>query len=221
MPAFSRRPLAPRFTVFTTAICCLFLLVGCGGSGAATRTTPTTIASPVVASPVASPIPTATATPTATPYPTPPPSPLVDTVDALLADEQGVFGILITTPDGKIIYSRNADTPFVTASLYKLVLIADMYRRRERGRLSFDQTIELKAEYFYDWDPASEMYFDKADIGSFWRIDDLLWVVGVYSSNVGARALLSLTSTSALNQTAQKIGMTHTVLLTDLQDMPN
>ncbi|TXG82208.1 MAG: hypothetical protein E6R14_07010, partial [Thermomicrobiales bacterium] len=88
--------------------------------------------------------PTDTPMPTATPTipPTPefidgiPTSPEQTATTALLQGEQGVYGVMAFGPDGRIIVTRNAHVPFVAASTYKLVVMADILRKVEAGELS-------------------------------------------------------------------------------------
>jgi hypothetical protein len=42
---------------------------------------------------------------------------LATTIDALIESEPGVYGVVVMRPDGDVLYTRNGDTPFVSASL--------------------------------------------------------------------------------------------------------
>ena len=54
--------------------------------------------------------------------------------------------------------------PFITASLYKLVLMADILKRVEQGELSLDDPVTLRHELFLDGDDG-DTYFTSEDIG--------------------------------------------------------
>jgi beta-lactamase class A len=135
----------------------------------------------------------------------------------LLRDEPGVYGYFVLDADGNIVASRNSTTPFITASLYKLILLADIYQRIEDGALESNQWILLEGMAF---DIAGDMYFAFDDIGGWFTLEDYLFAVGAYSSNAAARTLLRLTSPESLRNTALAIGMERTYLFADPADLP-
>lgn len=151
--------------------------MGCGGSienGAAPDPTGTAVIAPPA---------TATSTPIETPTeasePTPLPSPTIAvdpvvsvTVSKLLEGQTGVFGIVITRTDGTIAYQQNENTPFVMASLYKLVLLANIFEKRENGELSFDQEVELLPEYYPEPGDFADSVYDESTKGSTARVED-------------------------------------------------
>lgn len=141
-------------------------------------------------------------------------------VEHLVGGQNGVVGIVLTRPDGTIAYQQNADTPFVAASLYKLVLLADIYKKRENGELSFDHVVELLPEYFPEEGDYADSIYDQSTIGSRVPVDDLLFYTGAFSSNVAAKALLSLTTTSSLDETTIELGLVDTYLFIDPETLP-
>lgn len=186
--------------------------------------TPQAAASPSAATPPATPMATPVTGPTppvATPAPTPaitvPDTPEQHLAEEYLANEPGVYGFVVLEADGTAVVSINSQTPFVTASLYKLILMADIYQRVELGTLSLDDTIVLEA---YVYEEALDNYFAWEDVGSAFTVREYLYAVGAWSSNVGARMLLTLTSPGAMRNTALAIGMTDTYLFTSLGDVP-
>jgi beta-lactamase class A len=198
------------------------LMTACGGSGNGApkpTATPTTTPTPVVP-----PNPPATATsaapPTAAVTSTPVPTVSVDpklplAIAKLLKNQDGVFGILLMHPNGAVEYQLNADTPFIAASLYKLVLLANIFEKREHGELSFDQDVELLPEYFPEPGDFVDSFYDRTTVGSTPSIDDLVFATASYSSNVAAKALLSLTDTASLDRTTLALGLEDTYLFID------
>lgn len=136
---------------------------------------------------------------------------------ALLTDEPGVYGFVVLAADGTVVASRNSTTPFITASLYKLILMADIYQRIEGGEFTSDATIVLEEHNF---DEAGDMYFSYDDVGTAFPLQEYLFAIGAYSSNAAARSLLSLTNPEALRATAVAIGMDQTYLFIDLTELP-
>jgi hypothetical protein len=215
-------------TLFLTGLL-LLLSTACGTSEppSATIVPPTQAASPT-------PVPTfppPTPQPTVVPSPTPEPenslvprlAAIPDTPEqrlatALLEDQIGVYGFIAVEADGTIVASYNSELPFITASTYKLLVMADIYRRIELGELALDQYIVLDANVYFE---AFDNYFTQGDIWSSFTIQEYIFAMGAYSSNVGARTLMTLTDPEALRETALAIGMEDTHLFVDLADVPN
>jgi beta-lactamase class A len=122
---------------------------------------------------------------------------------------------------GTISYSRNADTPFIAASLYKLVLLADVYRRIEDGELRLTNQVQLLPDYFPEPTDLQDSYFLQDSIGATVTVNEALFATGAYSSNVAAKALLTLTDANALQATAETIGLDHSYFFVDPSDLPD
>ncbi|HET9662228.1 MAG TPA: serine hydrolase [Thermomicrobiales bacterium] len=169
-----------------------------------------------------------TDTPIPTPTPTVPPTPeFIDGAPTspeqiaatnLLQGEAGVYGVAVLGSDGRLIVSHNAHLPFVTASTYKLVVIADILSKVEKGELSLDQTYTLDPALFAAG--GGDMYFANSDAGSEATLQDLLFAAGAYSSNVAGLTMLTLTTPESLRQTAEAIGMHETWILSDPATLP-
>jgi beta-lactamase class A len=204
----------------------IVLLSGCGDTGGGTddasqgSVTPADTVAPNDAAAI---VPTPSG-------PTPRPSPTIErdpqdpqiarAVEELLSGQQGVVGIVLTRPDGTIAYQQNADTPFVAASLYKLVLLADIFKKRENRELTFDQDLELLPEYFPEEGDYADSVYDQRSVGSLVPVEDLVFHTGAFSSNVAAKALLSLTSTSSLDETTIELGLVDSYLFIDPTTLP-
>ncbi|MGN6031814.1 MAG: serine hydrolase, partial [Thermomicrobiales bacterium] len=115
------------------------------------------------------------------------------------------------------ICSRNSDLPFMTASLYKLILMADIYRKIEHGSLGQQDLIELDWSVFSD---DGEAYFGWDQIGNAFTVQEYLFAAGAYSSNAAAWTLFTLTSTDDLAETVAAIGLTRTYMVVGLSSIP-
>lgn len=205
------------------------LLTACGTAKPVIPAQPTATPSPEIAQ-VVTPIftvpPTNTPLPTGTPTipPTPefingvPTSPEQSATIQLLQGEPGVYGVAVLGPDGKLLVSHNAHLPFVTASTYKLVLMADILKKVETGELSLQQTYPLDPALFDAGE--GDMYFPDDQAGTMATLDDLLFAAGAYSSNVAGLTMLKLTTPESLRETAEQIGMNETWLLSDPTSLP-
>jgi beta-lactamase class A len=135
----------------------------------------------------------------------------------LIADETGVYGYVVLEADGTVVASINGTTPFITASTYKLILMADILWRVESGMYDLDDTLPLTYEALGDW---GDNRFTEDDLGSEFTIEEYLYAVGVWSSNAAAHVLLTLTTPEMLRMTAKVIGMEDTYLLADPAELP-
>src|SRR5690606_12211874 len=115
-------------------------------------------------------------------------------IESLLADWDGVIGVVLIGTGGERVFEQNADLPFVSASLYKLVLLADIVRRIEQGDLVGTDRVQLLPEFFGTENGLEDSYFPATWINEMVPIDTLLFAAGAYSSNVAALALRSLTT---------------------------
>jgi beta-lactamase class A len=179
---------------------------------------------------------TATAAPTQSPGPTTPSVALEPTsappylqandpdvaaaVDGLLANYDGVYGVLVTKADGAVLYSKNSETPFVSASLYKLVLLADIYRKLDAGTL--DRAKELTVlKRDFEPDDGVDSFFTEENVGQSFTIERLLFATGAYSSNVAAKMLLTQTDSQSLANETVLLGMTGTHLFVKPDQLVN
>ncbi len=209
----------------TVALAVAGFLSGCMESGESPLTTKQPGAAPTATSGSASVTPALgmSASPVTLPG-TPTSNARSDAVAHLLEGERGIIGVVMARPEGDMLVSRNADTPFIAASLYKLILLADIYRRIEAGELALSDSLVLRRDYFPAAGELPDGYWDEDALGSSVTVEEALFATGAYSSNIGARALLSLTDTASLNAMAQRLGLTSTHLfvadLDQLADWP-
>lgn len=120
-------------------------------------------------------------------------------VDALLADEPGVFGVVVMTPAGQTLYSRNSEAPFVAASLYKLLVMATVYELEAAGKITLEEPV-----------------------GGWVSVGDALFAMIVYSDNDASHTLLDrVGGIAVVNQTAQALGLDHTRIFVDPTTLPD
>lgn len=172
-----------------------------------------------VPSPTPPPSPTPTQTPIVPPTPVVEDSQLATLIDNLLSQEAGVFGVIVLDENGQHIYARNAHTPFIAASLYKLVLFADILARVETGEIGLADPLWLDPLFFDNDAEDSDSYFLPESQGEETSVETALFAAGAYSSNVSARALMTLTTEAQLTEMAQQLGMTDTFFKVDVNDI--
>jgi beta-lactamase class A len=178
--------------------------------------TTSTIAPPPTETSIAEPEPTSTAEPA----PQIAQSPLVETIDGVLESETGVYGVVLLNANGEYQYVRNGDVPFVAASLYKLVLLAEIYAMIEDGQVALTDSLLLKPEYFESEFDEEDGYYVPSDAGAETTVEQALFGAGAYSSNIAARTLMDLTSLENLRARAESLGMPDTYFNVSLADVP-
>ncbi|MGE3798894.1 MAG: serine hydrolase, partial [Thermomicrobiales bacterium] len=134
---------------------------------------------------------------------------------ALLDGESGVYGVMVVDQQGLLRYSRNARLPFISASLYKLVLCADILRQVEAEALRASDLLPLRSAYFIESQMPDGGY-DYDAIDSEITLSEALWATICVSSNVSAMALLALTSPEQMNRLGLELGLSTTIFASDL-----
>lgn len=136
---------------------------------------------------------------------TPEPADLAALIDGLTPQDGGVYGFLVHDPANGQLYASNATVPFVAASLYKLPLMAHIYKLADQGLISLYEQLVLDEWY---WSEGDDSYYDHAWLGASVSINELLFAMGAWSSNVAAWALSTLVYWPDVQETAWEIGMT-------------
>ncbi len=137
---------------------------------------------------------------------TEPANTLVAEIDRLLSDRTGDYHVVVSGLDGTLSYDHRAGEQVQAASLYKLLIMVEVFQQVEDGLLLMEDPVELDADFFaeagYD-DP-----FGPETVGSTVIVDDLLRPMVMYSSNVAGYALLDLVGNWNVNATARAYGLT-------------
>jgi beta-lactamase class A len=223
----SQLPLPRLLVAVGLLLCAAIVLASCSGTGgpvhsAMIQASPISTQTPqIIVTPMITPAPTATAT--ATPTATPVIAYVPDTYEqtaarSLLNSQAGVYGFAVLAADGTVVSAYNSTVPFVTASLYKLVVMADIFNRIEQGELSLDQDVYLEERFF--WEGDGDLYFPWTRAATWVPMSEVLYAVGAWSSNVAAKTLLTFTNAQSLRETAVAIGMERTYLFASPWDLP-
>src|SRR4051794_32831741 len=69
-------------------------------------------------------------------------------IETLVEAQAGVYEVVVIDPLGSTLYARNATVPFISASLYKLPLMATIYELIEDEQVSLDQPLDLEEWYY-------------------------------------------------------------------------
>ena len=190
----------------------------------ATATVPTATAT-VDSRPTGAPTPTATrvaaSTPTEAPETATPEAPTLEAtatpeqpaardvlaaeIDALIEGREGLYEVVVGPP-GAQLYERNAGEQVQSASLYKLLIMVEVYHQLDAGIIAPDDSVFLDAGFFKE--AGFDDPFGPNEIGSTVTVEELLRPMVALSSNVAAFALLDLVGNVNVNRTAAELGMT-------------
>src|SRR2546426_3077326 len=126
---------------------------------------------------------------------------LVQQIDGLVRTFPGGSGIWIGDPlSPSPLYTRNADTEVVAASLYKLGILAEAERRVDAGELHYNDTVVIQDE-----DITEDGSFE--DAGTELTLDEALEAMITVSDNGTALALWHILGGANIDSTLQKAGV--------------
>lgn len=126
---------------------------------------------------------------------------LVQQLDQISASFPGSVGLWIADPNAaKPLYSRNPDERIITASLYKLGVLAEAERRVENGELHYSDIIVIQPE-----DITQDGSFEEA--GTELTLDQALEAMITISDNGTAQALWHLLGGQNIDASLAKWGI--------------
>src|SRR5216117_4085138 len=126
---------------------------------------------------------------------------LVQNLDQLVSSFPGGAGLWIADPNSsKPLYSHDADEPVITASLYKLAVLAEAERRVDAGQLHYSDIITIENE-----DITEDGSFEVA--GTELTLDQALEAMITISDNGAALALWHVLGADNINATLRNVGI--------------
>lgn len=130
-------------------------------------------------------------------------------VEERVGGYSGVAGVYVRDLDADLGYGVRADEEFFSASIIKVPVMVAVYRKVERGELSFSQQVELREG---DWAAgAGWLQWEKA--GTEQALGDLLLLMMTQSDNVATNALVRLVGGKEhVNEVARSLGAENTLL---------
>jgi beta-lactamase class A len=137
-------------------------------------------------------------------------SPAGTAAEAALATFTGTAGLAIVDPRSGAIYEHDSARIFPAASLYKLLVLVEVYRQVSAGTLSLDNaTITIGDEDLVDGG-------NESGSGSTLSVREAVERMITVSDNSCARALLRSLDGRRVNATAAELGLRDSVINTEL-----
>lgn len=126
---------------------------------------------------------------------------LIVQVDGLVKNFPGDSGVFIADPlAAQPLYTHEADVVFVTASLYKLGILAHVESLVDQGKLTYTDTIEIQPE-----DITADGSYELS--GTVLTVDQALEAMITVSDNGTALAFWNTFGPANINATLQKLGL--------------
>ena len=126
---------------------------------------------------------------------------LIIQIDGLVKGFPGDTGIYITDPlSPQPLYTHDADVVFITASLYKLGILAHVETLVDQGKLTYKDTIEIQPE-----DITEDGSYEVA--GTLLTVDEALEAMITISDNGTALAFWNTLGPANINATLQGLGL--------------
>lgn len=129
------------------------------------------------------------------------------TIGLSLGDGAGAFGVMVVNLSDGRYAALNPDRSFYAASLFKLTVMYEVFRQREMGTLSFDETI-LYSPFYQKYDLAAAPMRVCSDVSVARAVEQMITV----SENVSAVLLQDRVGAAAIDQDMAALGLGATTL---------
>lgn len=134
----------------------------------------------------------------------------------ILDKQPGRYGIYAKNLRTGTTIAYNEHLSFPSASLIKVPIMIEIFRRVEEDNLSLDQTLTLRAE---DRVPGSGVLHDLTP-GTSYVLRDLTTLMITVSDNTATNLLIDYCGVETINHTTQSLGAHNTELVRKLQRVP-
>jgi len=132
-----------------------------------------------------------------------------------LSGIEGQFGVYIEDLNSDDKYEFNGQHSFLTASLYKLFLLAAVLKEVENGQLSLDDGLSWSKSALIEAYGELDFGYEEVSETINYSVDEALMRVGRISDNFASIMLAEKIGWEKLQQVADKLGVSGTVLTGD------
>ena len=139
----------------------------------------------------------------------------MSSTDETIAQVPGIVGLAARHFDTGAQIRRNADTPFFTASTFKVPLLAALFRQVDRGRIDLSQRVELTDAMRV---PGSGV-LKELEAGLRPTVRDLATLMIVVSDNAATDLLYEMVGRNSLGATVREMGMAKTRIPMSTRDL--
>lgn len=134
-------------------------------------------------------------------------------IEEALANMEGHFSIILKDlQKGRLLYARDADRVVPSASVIKVLILAEAFRQVMSGRLNLYQKLCVSDEDRVEFSLISEMDMN------LYSLNDLLILMMTISDNTATNVLIDLLGMDNINDMAVGIGLKDTALKRKMMD---
>ena len=135
------------------------------------------------------------------------PDDVVDGIKELVETFKGICGVYVEPLEGGATYGINQDEEFIGASVNKVLIMAQVLREIEEGKLDFKNEYRLQKKDIQNYGTGSMRY---ASLGAVYTIEELLRLTGKSSDNTAAHVLNLMLGKNKLNDFIKELKMEKT-----------
>ena len=132
----------------------------------------------------------------------------IERVHELIGTVHGRLGVYIACPETGESFSHNAEEPMLAASVIKLCVMLEAFRRREEGTLDFNAPVTVRPEDKLPSCGALTYLHDGLTV----TVGDLVTLMIILSDNTATNLLIDLLGEERINRTIRETGLKHTEL---------
>lgn len=135
-------------------------------------------------------------------------APLPEPIAALVAEVPGRVGLYARSLGDGRVWARDADRAFTAASVIKLLILAELYRRFAAGDLSPEEPVAVPAEAFVEGSGVLRHLHPGLEM----TLRDLGVLMVIVSDNVASNLLIDRLGMDRINGLARALGLHRTAL---------
>jgi beta-lactamase class A len=138
-----------------------------------------------------------------------PDSELQAIIEEVVSELPGTWGVAVKKLDTGQYASYNGDVQQVSASLYKMWVLCELYRQAKEGIVSLDQSVTVTSEDAYYDALIGELRLPAGNVITLWQAARLMVQV---SDNTSAALLVRVLGPNSINRHMKELGLNDSIL---------
>jgi beta-lactamase class A len=140
---------------------------------------------------------------------------MADRIEQIAAAVPGTLGYCVTTLDGAVVFSRNADESFPQASAIKIPIMLEVLAQREAGNLDWNEQIRIAKG---NQVTGTGVLCELSDGGSKLSLGDLCVLMILLSDNTATNILIDHVGMQYVTRRMESFGCPNTMLRRVMMD---
>lgn len=139
---------------------------------------------------------------------------MIDKIKEEIDKFKGVCGVVIKNENTKEYYAYNEEIVFPSASIIKLSILLELFKRIEKGEFNLEDSVTIREE-----DKTGGFgVLKELDCNVNLTIKDIATLMIILSDNVATNKLINILNMESINSTAKELGMKSTILGRKMMD---